>query len=160
MRFKTWWCAFAVMMCLTPCGLYAKNKKAVETTNRLATIIQVIPTEKTMDTTSKVKGVFSKSSRTVNLKCVLVNQSQKDIRAVRGTLKFTTYFGDPIAELTVELVTPLPPGQKIPTSWKIKRERFSSDDAFKVFADTPLQKMRMVWVPSVAVLADGSKLLP
>jgi hypothetical protein len=156
------WVALACL-CLLPVGVTAKMKAQAKTytpvaTHRLEGLLQVFPVEKTLDATSKVKGVFKKSSRTSNLKCAFQNQSSSDIRAVRGVLRFTSYFGDPIVDLSVEVVSALPPGQKVTVAWKIKRERFASDESFKAFVDTPLEKMRAVWIPSVIVLADGTTL--
>jgi hypothetical protein len=121
-------------------------------------LLQVVPVEKTLNTTSKVKGVFKKAARTADLKCSFQNQGAQEIRAVRGVLRFTSYFGDPIVDLSVEVVSVIAPGQKVTVAWQIKRERFTSDTAFKTFVDTPLDKMRAVWIPSVAVLADGTTL--
>lgn len=164
MRLKVAW--FVVLCaCLVPMGVLAKAKAKVQSVpstavNRLAGLLQVSPAEKTLDTASKVKGVFQKSARTANLKCNFKNMGAVEIRAVRGVLRFTSYFGDPIVDLSVEVVTTLAPGQTSTVAWKIKRERFTSDETFKTFVDTPLDKMRAVWMPSVVVLANGSTLKP
>jgi len=115
MRIKFAWVA-VVCLCLVPMGAWAKAKAktkapAPATTNRLAGLLQVSPVEKTLDSVSKVKGVFQKSARTANLKCNFKNTGSSEIRAVRGVLRFTSYFGDPIVDLSVEVVTTLATGQ-------------------------------------------------
>jgi hypothetical protein len=162
MKLKMGWVVLACL-CLLPLGVAAKAKtqtkaKAPAETHRLVGLLQVVPVEKTLNSVSKVTGVFKKASRTANLKCSLQNQGSSEIRAVRGVLRFTSYFGDPIVDLSVEVVSVMAPGQKVTVSWQIKRERFGSDAAFKTFIDTPLDKMRAVWIPSIVVLADGTTL--
>jgi len=164
MRRENWWIVLG--LCLIPMVATAKAppskkaKTAVSTAPRLGGSLQVVALDKRLDPKSQVKGVFSKSSRTVTLDCEIQNLGAREIRAMRGVLKFTTFFGDPIVDLSVEVVTSIPPGSKVNSSWKLKRERFASDAAFKKFVDTPLDKMRMTWLPSVAVTADGTQLLP
>jgi len=160
-------CLFAIifLICLPSSGLWAKANPAAKAKkhngiNKLVSLLQVTPYEKTLDTVSQVKGVFQKSSRVVTLRCGLVNRTKREIRAVRGILRFTTYFGESIYDLSLEAVRPFPPGQQVSMEWKLKRERFTSDSNFKIFTDTPLEKMRVVWVPSVLVLDDGTTLKP
>lgn len=162
MRLKMGWVALACL-CLLPVGVTAKTKAQDKThipvaTHRLEGLLQVVPVEKTLNTTSKVKGIFKKAARTANLKCSFQNQGSSEIRAIRGVLRFTSYFGDPIVDLSVEVVSVIAPGQKVTVAWQIKRERFTSDETFKTFVDTPLDKMRSVWIPSVVVLANGTTL--
>ena len=165
MRLKP--CLFAILFLLSLPSpwLLAKSKsvskvKKTTASNKLVSLLQVKPYEKVLGTVSQVKGVFQKSARTVTLRCSLLNRTKQEIRAVRGTLRFTTYFGEPIYDLSLEAVRPFPPGQQVPMEWKLKRERFTSDETFKIFTDTPLDKMRVVWYPSVLVLADGTTLKP
>lgn len=162
MRWKIWAIAGAIGLVLLPGFSHTKPGASPHKTaaNRLQGWVQVRAVGKDLDAASKVKGVFKKASRTVSLKCQLLNQGAKPLGALRGTLRFTSYFGDLIGDLSVEVVAPVAPGQSVTTTWKIKRERFSSDEAFKTFADTPLDKMRVTWIPSMVVLSDGTRLLP
>jgi hypothetical protein len=103
-----------------------------------------------------VKGIVSKSSRTVELKCGFENKTKRPVRAMRGYLRFATFFNEPIHDLFLEAVMPLPAGTQAGMNWKLKREHFATDEAFKRFCDTPLDKMRQVWVPTVVVFEDGT----
>ncbi len=107
---------------------------------------------------SKVKGVFKKSARTIEVKCGFQNVTSRTIRGVRGYLRFATLFNEPLYDLSLEAVMPIEPAQQSGMDWKLKREHFPSEEAFNRFCDTPLEKMRQMWVPTVIVFEDGTTL--
>jgi len=138
----------------------AKPQAAPPVSRASAQVLEVYPYEKSIGTASRVKGVFKKDLRTVVVKCGLLNHSYREVRATRGTLRFTTYFNEPIFDMPLEAVLPIKPGARVSMTWNIKRKHFETDEAFKKFADTPLDKMRFIYVPTVVVFADGTEYKP
>jgi hypothetical protein len=163
MRRENWWIVLG--LCLIPMVATAKAPPSKKAKNGgldrapFGRSLQVVALDKRLDTKSKVKGVFSKSSRTVTLDCEIQNLGAREIRAMRGASSSHLFRGPHRGPLG-RGGDQHPPGSKVNSSWKLKRERFASDAAFKKFVDTPLDKMRMTWLPSVAVTADGTQLLP
>ncbi len=114
--------------------------------------------EKNTGTVAKVKGVFKKTSQTIDVKCGFLNRTQKNIRALRGTMRFTTFFNEPIFDMPLEAVMPITPGERAGMTWKLKREHFASDEAYDKFRKSPLEKMKVQWVPSAIAFEDGTML--
>ena len=129
-------------------------------TNRLTRAVKVWAYSKDMGAASKVKNVFKKDAPTITVKMGFQNLSGKEIRASRGILRFTTFFGEGIYDLSWEAVMPIAPGQSASMEWKLKRANFASDEAFEKFKKTPLDKMQQTWWPTVVVFADGTRLKP
>jgi hypothetical protein len=114
--------------------------------------------KKTVGVASKVKGVFKKSARTLEVKVGFQNVTSRTVRGIRGYLRFATMFNEPLYDLSLEAVLPIEPARQAGMDYKLKRENFPSDEAFKRFCDLPLDQMRQVWVPTVVVFEDGTTL--
>jgi hypothetical protein len=128
------------------------------TSDDLAKVVQAIAYEKSTGAVSKMKGVFKKSAKTVTVKFTFTNKSKKAIQAVRGWLRFATYFNESIYDFSLEAVMPIEPGAEAGMSWKLKPADFPSPEAYKKFVETPLEKMKQIWVPKVIILEDGTTL--
>jgi hypothetical protein len=125
--------------------------------SRLQGLMKVWVYEKSGDVVSDVSGIFDEKSKKITLKCGLKNLSKKEVHAVRGTLRFSTYFGDLIADLSVETVAAIPPGETLAVQWTVGPERMSKT-AFETLQKTKLDQLKINWIPSVIAFSDGSML--
>ena len=113
--------------------------------------------EKSSDVVNDVTGIFDNKSQKITLKCELKNQTAKEIHGVRGTLRFTTYFGDVIVDVYVETQLPIPPGQVLGVNWEIPTERLTPE-AFEKLKKAKMEQMKQVWYPRMIVFTDGTAL--
>ena len=104
-----------------------------------------------------VTGFFDNKAQKIILKCELKNQTAKEIHGVRGTLRFTTYFGDVIADITVETQLPIPAGQVLWVNWEVPTERLTPE-AFEKLKKAKMEQMKQVWYPRMVVFTDGTAL--
>jgi hypothetical protein len=159
MKTRRWTLTLLGLLLLFPGGRAAADAPAAKA-NRLTKVLKVWAFEKDMGAASKVKGVFKKDASTIRVRCGFENLSKKEIRASRGVLRFSTFFGETLFDLSWEAVTPIPPQGTASMEWKVKRGHFPDKEAFLRFRKTPLEEMRQVWSPSVVVFADGTSLKP
>jgi hypothetical protein len=110
--------------------------------------------EKSTDVVNDVTGLFDSKTQKITLKCELKNLTGKEIHGVRGTLRFTTFFGEKIADVAIETTAAIPPGQVIGVIWNVPTDRLSPD-VFDRLKKTKLEQMKQVWYPSVIAFTDG-----
>ena len=113
--------------------------------------------EKSTDVVSDVSGLIDSKAQKITLKCELKNQTQKEIHGVRGTIRFTTLFGEYIADVYIESTTVLPPGQVVGINWDVPTDRLKPD-AFDKFKKAKLEQIKQIWYPSMIVFTDGTVL--
>ena len=113
--------------------------------------------EKSSDVVNDVTGLFDNKSQKITLKCELKNQTAKEIHGVRGFVRFTTYFGDVIADIFVETQLPIPAGQVIGVNWDIPTNRLTPE-AFEKLKKAKMEQMKQVWYPRMIVFTDGTSL--
>ncbi|SRR5579871_3061396 len=113
--------------------------------------------EKSSDVVNDVTGLFDSKSQKITLKCELKNQTPKEIHGARGTLRFTTLFGEFIADIYIESTTVLPPGQVVGINWDVPTDRLSAD-AFDKLKKAKLEQIKQTWYPSMVVFTDGTVL--
>jgi hypothetical protein len=113
--------------------------------------------EKSSDVVNDVTGLFDNKSQKITLKCELKNQTAKEIHGVRGTLRFTTYFGDVIADVYIETQLPIPPGQVLGVNWDVPTNRLTPE-AFEKLKKAKMEQMKQVWYPRMIVFTDGTAL--
>jgi hypothetical protein len=123
----------------------------------LAGAVQFWAYDKGADIVSDVSGIFDQKAQKISLKCELKNRTSKEIHGVRGTVRFSTYFGETIADIYVETDAPIRPGEIIGVNWTVGTDRLAPG-AFEKFKNTKLDKMKQVWVPRVIVFSDGTVL--
>jgi len=111
--------------------------------------------EKNVDVVNDVTGMFDNKAQKITLKCELKNQTAKEIHGVRGTLRFTTYFGDVIADIYIETQLPIPPGQVIGVKWDVPTERLKPE-AFEKLKKAKMDQLKQVWYPRMVVFTDGT----
>ncbi len=113
--------------------------------------------EKSTDVVNDVTGLFDSKAQKITLKCELKNLTGKEIHGVRGILRFTTFFGEKIVDISIETTAAIPPGQVIGVNWNIPTDRLSPEE-FEKLKKTKLEQMKQVWYPSMIVFTDGTSL--
>jgi len=111
--------------------------------------------DKLTDVVNDVTGIFDSKTQKITLKCELKNQTAKEIHGVRGILRFTSYFGDVIADIYVETQLPIPPGQTIGVNWDVPTSRLSPQ-AFDQLKKAKMEQLKQVWYPRMVVFTDGT----
>jgi hypothetical protein len=144
----------------------AKKKKPASATsaptvspnsNTMFRALQFRVYEKGTGLVSDVSGMFDSKTQKITLKCQLKNQTPKEIHAVRGTLRFSTFFGETIADVYLETTAAIPPGQSAGVNWTLGTERLSTA-SFEKLKKMKLEEMRQIWMPRMIVFSDGSAL--
>ena len=136
----------------TPAPAKASARRAA-----MARALKLWAYDKGTDVVSDVTGVFDSKSQKVTLKCYLKNLTKKEIHGVRGTLRFTTFFGEVITDQPLQTVLPIPAGRTLSVTWDIPAERFTAK-ALESFKKLKLEQMKQVWFPTMIVFTDGSTL--
>jgi len=113
--------------------------------------------EKGGDVVGDVVGLVDQKEKKVVLKCGLMNLTKKDIRGVRGIVRFTTLFGEYIGDLSLETTALVPAGERISIEWKAGADRFTPAGMEK-FQKLKLEEMRQLWYPRMVVFTDGETL--
>ena len=147
----------------------AKNKKT-KVTPTSTPIVQPSPNmaamnqalkfwvyEKSGELVGDVMGMVDPKEKKVVLKCGLMNLTKKDIRGVRGFLRFTTLFGEYIGDVSLETTELVPAGQRVSVEWKAGADRFTPEGLQK-FQKLKLEEMRQLWYPRMVVFTDGTML--
>jgi len=129
--------------------------------NILKPYLHVCAHEKTAASATHEKKLFIKRDhRSVMVSCGFSNHSNRSISAIKGVLRFTTYFGQPVFEMPLREKLSLEPGQETLRDWTLQRDDFKDEEAFAAFMTTPLSRLRQEWTPEELVLADGTVLKP
>lgn len=90
------------------------------------------------------------------IKCAYQNTSGKDIRAFKGKVRFTDLFGSEIYKSSLTISDPVSTGNKATWTGTIKYNQFLEDDVKLRSAE--LKDMKVEWLPSSVIFADGTKL--
>jgi hypothetical protein len=147
-----------------PQPVLAKTKKKIVPTPtpvariNFSKILKLWVYEKSGDVVSDVGGLLDggKSNKII-LKCELKNLTKKEIHGVRGTLRFSSYFGEKICDISLETVLAIAPGQTLGVTWNVGTDRMSKE-AFETLKKSPLDKIRQAWYSSAIVFTDGTTL--
>ena len=113
--------------------------------------------EKGGELVGDVVGIVDPMGKKVVLKCGMQNLTKKDIRGVRGIVRFTTLFGEYICDITLETTQLVPAGQSVSVEWKAGTDRFTPEGLQK-FQKLKLEEMRQLWYPRMVVFTDGTSL--
>ena len=90
------------------------------------------------------------------IKCAYENTSGKDIRAFTGRIRFTDLFDKLIYESGLTISDPIRAGQKATWTGTIEYNQF--EDSQRSLRNAELTDMKIVWLPSSILFADGTKL--
>lgn len=113
--------------------------------------------EKGGELVGDVVGLVDAKEKKVVLKCGLMNLTKRDIRGVRGVVRFTTLFGEYIGDISLETTELVPAGQKVAIEWKAGADRFTPEGLQK-FQKLKLEEMHQTWYPRMVVFTDGTML--
>ncbi len=159
---RIWVLALIAGLMITPA--FAKKKKtpaptptSVPSSNQaaMARVLRFWVYEKSTDVVNDVTGLFDSKAQKITVKCELKNLTDREIHGVRGTLRFTTFFGEKIADLAIETQAAIPPGQVIGVNWNVPTGRLSPE-VFENLKKTKLDQMKQVWYPSMIAFSDGA----
>jgi hypothetical protein len=84
------------------------------------------------------------------------NRSEKDIEGVKGTVEFRGWFDELIGSVNLSYDGGVPVNQF--KEWPGQFEYKKDGRVARKFAATPLQKLRVIWVPKLIIFKDGSRL--
>jgi len=84
------------------------------------------------------------------------NMSGKDIRAFRGVVRFSDLFGEAISSSRITIQDPLSAGSEGNWSGQIDYNQFT--DSHQKLRNTDLEDMRVEWLPSSIIFADGTQI--
>jgi len=121
----------------------------------LQKVLKVWVYEKGGDFVGDVGGIFDQKRKVAILKCGMKNLTKKDIRGVRGVMRFTTLFGEYITDLSLETTAAIPAGQSVSVEAKVGSERLT-EEALKKFEKIKLEEMRQTWYPTTIAFTDGT----
>jgi len=92
------------------------------------------------------------------IKLVLVFKSNidRDIAGIKGTVVAQNMFGDQIKRLTLAYDGGIPANSRILWNGNVDYNQFREED--RTLANTPLDRIKIVWQPETILLSDGSTL--
>lgn len=102
--------------------------------------------------TDPTAGRFDAS---ITLKCAYENKSGKDIRAFAGQVRFTDLFDKEIFTTSLTISDPIAAGAKATWDGTIKYNQFV--ETHQHLRNAEMANMKIVWLPSQILFADGSK---
>ncbi|MEQ8926072.1 MAG: hypothetical protein RLO81_09690 [Fulvivirga sp.] len=107
-------------------------------------------------------GCFEKSfseynyQKYITYKFVIQNKSDRDIRAIKGSVVFTNLFDDIIKEINFVYDQPISAGKK--TTWNAQSDYNQFNDEDQTLRSKDLNDMKVTWNPEKIIFADGSTL--
>jgi hypothetical protein len=91
----------------------------------------------------------------MTIRCAYENTSDKDIRAFKGTVVFQDLFGVEVYRSNLTISDPIKTGTKAKWDGLIKYNQFI--EAQSRFRHADLKDMKVTWLPSSIIFADGTK---
>jgi len=92
----------------------------------------------------------------ITYKFVIQNKSDKEIRAVKGSISFTNLFDDEIKSLSFVYDQPIGAGKEVNWNAQTDYNQFMDDDVSLKNKD--LKDIKVVWKPEKVIFADGTTL--
>jgi hypothetical protein len=93
---------------------------------------------------------------TLIIKCAYENTSPKDIRAFKGSVIFQDLFGTEIYRANLTISDPISAGAKTQWNGSIEYNQFIA--AHKLFRNTELKDMKVIWMPASIIFVDGNRI--
>lgn len=90
------------------------------------------------------------------LNCAYQNTSGRDVRAFTGTVLFEDLFGREIFKSRITISDAIASGQAATWSGTAHYNQFI--ESHKRFLATPLENMKVVWVPASIIFSDGTQI--
>lgn len=92
----------------------------------------------------------------ITMKFSIQNRSDKEIRAVKGTMKFTDLFDDEIKSVNFVYDDPIPANGKATWNGGLSYNPYMGDEV--QLKEKDLEDLKVIWEPESIIFADGSKL--
>jgi hypothetical protein len=92
----------------------------------------------------------------IMIKCVYENKSDKDIRAVKGAIRFADLFDKEILTSQMTIQDPVKAGQKANWIGQITYNQFIS--SHQQLVNTELKDMKVTWIPASIIFTDGTQI--
>lgn len=92
----------------------------------------------------------------ITYKFVIKNQSNKEIRAIKGSVTFSNLFDDEIKTLNFVYDQPIEPDNEVTWSASTNFNQFMDDDVALKSKD--LKDLKVIWKPEKIIFTDGSSL--
>jgi hypothetical protein len=84
------------------------------------------------------------------------NKSNKDIRAVKGSIEITDLFGTKIKAINIVMDDGIPAHQTMKNTFTTEYNQFMEDD--KRLANKEMKDIKVIWTPVKIIFADGTSL--
>jgi hypothetical protein len=92
----------------------------------------------------------------ITYKFVIQNKSDKQIRALKGSITFTNLFDETIKSLNLVYDQPIDSGIEVTYNAQTDYNQFTDSD--KALKNKDLKDLKVIWKPEKIIFADGSKL--
>jgi len=92
----------------------------------------------------------------ITYKFVIQNKSEKNIRAIKGSITFTNLFDDEIKSLNFVYDQPVPAGQEV--NWEGTSDYNQFIDEDRTLKNKDLKDLKVVWKPEKIIFEDGTTL--
>lgn len=92
----------------------------------------------------------------ITYKFAIQNKSEKDMRAIKGSITFTNLFDDEIKTLSFVYDEPIEAGKTV--NWEAQTDYNKFIDEDKSLKSKDLEDIKVVWKPEKVIFGDGSTL--
>lgn len=92
----------------------------------------------------------------ITYKFAIQNKSDKDFRAIKGTLIFTDLFDDEITRINFKYDQPIKAGETV--NWNATTDYNQFKDEDKTMRNKDLKDLKVIWNPEKIIFEDGTTL--
>src|SRR5690606_22654295 len=92
----------------------------------------------------------------ITYKFVIQNKSDKNIRAIKGSITFTNLFDEEITSLSFVYDQPIQAGHE--TNWNATTDYNQFIDEDQILKNKDLKDLKVVWKPEKIIFEDGTSL--
>ena len=92
----------------------------------------------------------------ITYKFVIQNKSDKNIRAIKGSISFANLFDETIKSLNFVYDQPIEAGKEVTYNTQTDYNQFTDSD--KALKNKDLKDLKVIWKPEKIIFEDGSTL--
>lgn len=92
---------------------------------------------------------------TIAFRIAFENKTARELTGVKGDLEFRDMFGDKVKTMSLTVDETIGAGK--PYVWEGSTKRNQFDDGSVKLGDTPLERLKIRWIPEVYIFADGTE---
>ncbi len=93
---------------------------------------------------------------TIALELAFQNKSDRNLRGIKGAVRFSNMFGDHIKTINIALDDGIAAGKTLQWPGSVRYNQFRDED--RKLATTPLDKLKVEWLPTTYLFADGTSM--